>query len=209
MATSSTSIDKKKVTRGHGFLENFLAGLRAKKAESRIPPASRKGRILDVGCGSYPLFLMGTEFSEKFGVDQTVTPDIREELSRSGIALVNHDFEHEGSLPFQEDHFDVVTMLATIEHIEPRSVTSLLGDVRRVMVPGGALILTTPLAWTDGLLRVMAKLRLVSPVELEDHKDIYTPEKMVSLLREGGFEEENIRFEYFELFMNMCVVAAK
>lgn len=50
------------VTRGHGVLEPLLAKLRAKKANALIPEPARAGRILDVGCGSFPFFLSGTRF---------------------------------------------------------------------------------------------------------------------------------------------------
>ena len=39
-----------------------------------IPSHLRSGRILDVGCGSYPYFLAHTEFAEKFALDQAERP---------------------------------------------------------------------------------------------------------------------------------------
>lgn len=60
-----------RITRGYGLLERFLAKKRAQKANELIPQLYRKGRILDIGSGAYPFFLLTTSFSEKFGVDRT------------------------------------------------------------------------------------------------------------------------------------------
>jgi hypothetical protein len=45
----------KRFTRGKGFFEPFLARLRAKKANRLITKDLRGGRILDIGCGTFPL----------------------------------------------------------------------------------------------------------------------------------------------------------
>jgi len=59
------------VTRGSGLLEGFLARQRSRQARTLIPPSSGNGRVLDIGCGSYPLFLVGSEFAEKFGLEMS------------------------------------------------------------------------------------------------------------------------------------------
>lgn len=50
------------VTRGYGLLEYFLAIQRTKIANKFIDGAHRNGRILDIGCGSYPIFLLTSKF---------------------------------------------------------------------------------------------------------------------------------------------------
>ena len=55
-------------TRGHRALEGYLARRRAQKAKQLIPEQQRRGRLLDVGCGSYPYFLATTQFAEKWGI---------------------------------------------------------------------------------------------------------------------------------------------
>ena len=59
-----------KFTRGKGLLEPTLAHLRTQRANRLIPTDLRAGRILDIGCGSFPYFLAHTSFEEKFAVDQ-------------------------------------------------------------------------------------------------------------------------------------------
>jgi SAM-dependent methyltransferase len=196
-----------KVTRGYGLLEGFLARKRAKMANKLIPPRLRKGRILDIGCGTYPFFLFNTSFSEKYGLDKAVQKSDFDTFQKDRIHLKRYNVEQEGIIPFESGYFDVVTMLAVFEHIEPKRVVGLLKEIQRVLKPGGMFIMTTPASWTDGLLRLMARLRLVSPVEIEEHKDIYTPQKIASILETGGFPKELIRYGYFECFMNIWLTA--
>lgn len=202
-------MSKSHVTRGHGLLEVFLAKQRSKKASSLIPSANGKGRILDIGCGTYPLFLLGTQFSERYGLDKVVQENYGAKPQNQKITLINYDIEKEDILPFENEYFDVVTMLAVFEHIEPRRLVKVLSEIHRILKPGGTFVMTTPAFWTDGLLRFMAKLRLVSSVEIEDHKDAYSHSKISFLLQEANFSKEKLRFGYFEMFMNIWATATK
>ena len=61
------------VTRGSGYLEKFLAKKRLQMANKLIPTSFRQGKILDIGCGSYPYFLLNTPFRKKYGIDPHVS----------------------------------------------------------------------------------------------------------------------------------------
>jgi len=206
----------KSVTRGYGLLESFLAKKRAGMANSLIDPGLRAGRILDIGCGTMPYFLLNTSFAERYGLDK-VTQGGERTVTVGGTAfpgsdsaiLANFDIEREEKIPFENDYFSVVTMLAVFEHILPERLPGVVKEVRRILRPGGAYILTTPAWWTDGLLRLMARLRLVSPAEIEEHKDGYSPQRISSVLRQGGFAAQDIRTGYFELGMNIWATARK
>jgi SAM-dependent methyltransferase len=191
------------------MFENLLAGKRARIAEKAIPAKLRKGRILDIGCGSCPLFLFHTDFSEKYGLDKTTTVCARDELQTGKVVLKTHDIEAENTLPFQDGFFDVVTMLAVFEHIFPERLPALTGEIYRVLKKGGAYIITTPSWWSDPILRMAARLKMVSALEIAEHKDVYNREKVVSILVTGGFLRDRIEGGYFELFMNMWVKAIK
>jgi SAM-dependent methyltransferase len=197
------------VTRGYGALERLLARLRARTANRLIPGGRRSGRILDIGCGTTPFFLENTRFAERYGLDKVVDDQSIELYGDRGITLVRHDVEAEDSLPFPSVYFDVVTMLAVFEHVEPGRLLPLLAEIHRVLKPGGVYILTTPTPWADRVLRAMAKVGLVSRIEIEEHKDAYSHERIAECLRQAGFPPERIRLGYFELFMNTWGVAPK
>ncbi len=201
-------MSKPAVTRGSGILEGFLARQRAGKADKLIPQSLRQGRIVDIGCGLHPYFLLQTQFEHKIGLDKTVGSPVMECGPRGKMTLIRHDVEKEARLPLDTGFCEVVTMLAVIEHLERDMALSLLPEIHRILKPGGLLVLTTPAAWTDSLLRVMARLRLVSLVEIQEHKAVYDSRRLAALLS-TVFSVERLKFGYFELFMNIWATAQK
>jgi SAM-dependent methyltransferase len=191
-------------TRGHGVLEPWLARMRARQANRRIPNNLRSGRILDVGCGSYPYFLSHIYFSEKFAIDQVAATG-----QVGGIEMINIDLNAVPRLPFEDGFFSVITMLAVVEHLNPTSMVTLFKEAYRTLQPGGILIVTTPAAWSDGLLHMMAKIGLVSAEEINEHVYAYTLPLLGWYFGRAGFDMDKVRFGYFELMLNMWAVAKR
>jgi SAM-dependent methyltransferase len=175
--------------------------MRARKAKSLISESSRRGRVLDIGCGQVPFFLLNSDFAEKVGVERSPTG------AYEGITLVASDVERIRYLPFADHTFDVVTMLAVVEHLSPQCLLDLLPDIRRVLKSGGKLILTTPASWVDPILAIMSKLRLVSPTEIDEHQKTYRPRELRHLLVDSGFSETAVEAGVFELGMNCWATA--
>jgi len=196
-----------KYTRGKGLLEPLLARLRTQRANGLIPQKLREGRILDIGCGSYPYFLAHTAFKEKFAVDQL--PLSRELAERNQIEFFELNLNAEPKLPFAESYFDVVTLLAVVEHLNPESMAILFRESHRVLRPGGMVILSTPAAWSDGLLRLMARLNLVSAEEIHEHAFAYTLPLIGWHFGQAGFKMTQVKFGYFEFMLNMWATAKK
>ena len=196
-----------RVTRGHGFLEGWLSKQRAERANQLIPQHLRDGRILDIGCGSHPYFLTHTTFREKYSLDQVDMP--AETAAHHGITHRTHDLKQDPRLPFADGTFSAITLLAVIEHVEPEVAVRFLSEAYRALVPGGRLIVTTPSAWTDGLLRILAKLRVVSPEEIHEHAFAYTLSTLGCCLGQAGFELKKFQCGHFELGMNLWAVGEK
>jgi ubiquinone/menaquinone biosynthesis C-methylase UbiE len=131
------------------------------------------------------------------------------DIAGQNIKIIDHDVESGQILPFPADQFDVVTMLAVLEHIEPARLPGTFSEIYRVLKVGGTFILTTPAPWTDGLLRLLAKLKLVSSVEIEEHKDAYDQNRLLALLQAAGFTAEKVKSGYFELGLNIWGRAIK
>lgn len=193
--------------RDAGYLDGILSKLRCRQANRHIPSEYRNGRILDIGCGTHPQFLLKTEFAKKYGIDQVITDQSHLPWQECGIQFSHYDLEKDRSMPFTDQYFDVVTMLAVFEHVDPKALIDQLKEIRRILKSRGIFIMTTPAWWTDGLLKFLATVRAVSPVELEEHKDAYAPSKIINLYQQAGFLEEKIKFGYFEIFMNIWVTA--
>jgi SAM-dependent methyltransferase len=194
-------------TRGKGLLEPTLARLRTGRANRLIPPELRAGRILDIGCGSFPYFLAHTAFKEKFAVDQLPMP--AETATTNQIEFFALDLNRAPRLPFENDYFEAVTLLAVVEHLNPDSLAQLFKESRRVLRPGGMVILTTPAAWSDGLLHLMAHLNLVSAEEIHEHAFAYTLPLLGWHFGQAGFAMTKLRFGYFEFMLNMWATAEK
>jgi SAM-dependent methyltransferase len=152
---------------------------RAGRLLSACVPAG--GKVLDVGCGFGFLLaeLKGRGF-ESEGLEISPT-GLRHSRSK-GVKV------HEGILDagrFPEKSFDAVCAFYVIEHLE--SPRSFLREARRILGPGGVLLMrwpnTAPLVRWCRLLSVRVDL-YDAPSHLVD----FTPASMGWLLRRSGFE---------------------
>jgi len=196
-----------RVTRGNGLLEEFLAKERSKLANRLIPFSYKKGFVLDIGCGTFPFFLFNAAFPKKYGLDKIIRKGYDKHFQNHGITFIHHDLEQLEKIPFESGFFDIVTMLAVIEHIDHKKVARVFKEIHRILKPGGICAMTTPAVCARPLLKFMAILNLVSPVEIEEHKYAYSRRDIASILQEAGFAKEKIHTGYF--FMNMWVTAMK
>lgn len=206
MANSNTQASEinQNATRGSGLLEPLLARLRARTANNLLPNQLREGRILDIGCGSYPYFLSHTFFKEKYAIDQLGKP-----LAAENINWHSLDLNQRPKLPFQDNYFNAVTMLAVVEHLDPSILVQLLEEIHRSLMPGGILIITTPAAWSDSILRLMARIWLVSQEEINEHVFVYTLPLLGWYFGRAGFEMSKIKFGYFEFGLNLWATAIR
>lgn len=194
----------KKVTRGFGFLENFLAVKRAKISDQNIPDNLRNGIILDIGCGNYPYFLNKINFSKKIGIDQHVN-----QSEGNNIKLIEQNLAENTNLPFDDNSFNVVTALAFLEHVRVDKAVEIIKEIYRVLRPNGLFIATTPHCNFDLLLRFFSKIKLVSAVEIKEHVQLYNKTEILKQLKYAGFKEDNIKIEKFELGANIFAIASK
>lgn len=195
------------VTRGYGLLEEFLAVQRSRLANRLISAAYKKGSVLDIGCGRFPFFLMNTAFPEKHGLDKFIQKNYLRLYKYHKINFVKHDMERTKTLPFDSNRFDVVTMLAVIEHLQQEILLEIFKEVHRLLKRGGLFVITTPTVCAAPLLRVMAKVRLVSPVEIREHKYPYSHARISQLLQEAGFLKDRLQMGHF--FLNTWAMVKK
>lgn len=197
-----------KPTRGYGALEGFLARKRSTMANRLLSPCP-SGRVLDIGCGQYPVFLARSRFHEKYGLDREEGRCYTGSGSLNEIRFSTFDADIDKVLPFPLEFFDAVTMLAVIEHLGREVLEGLAKEVFRVLAPSGCFVLTTPAAWTEPLLKALAKAGLVSSEEIDEHKDLYNRRTVEDILAKAGFSRDSITSGFFEWGMNIWVRAVK
>lgn len=193
-------------TRGKGVLERFLALHRVRLAKRLLQKSgyARIGTLIDIGCGTYPLFLLTSGAVKRYGLDriENVRPSVRRRAQ-----LVHFDIEESRPLPFDDQTADVISLLAVFEHIEHERLEYLFREIFRCLKPSGVCIVTTPSVWSDPLLRLLARLRVVSPAEIEEHKEFLTTPVILDLFRKAGFFRTEHGF--FEFFLNRWFVLKK
>lgn len=105
----------------------------------RMSPTIR-GDILDFGCGSKPYESVFINASSYTGVDIRVSGHNHEQSKV--------DVYYDGrTLPFPDDHFDAVVSFEVFEHVF--DIDQTMVEIRRVLKPGGQILLTTPFAWDE------------------------------------------------------------
>ncbi len=179
------------------YLEPLLRWMRLRRVMRHIPNDSI---LLDVGCGRSAAFLKAISpyIRQGVGVDFKVENTRFNNIEITQLRLENY-------LPFEDSSFNVVTMLAVLEHID--NERQILNEICRVLVPGGKLIVTVPSIWAKPVLEFLAyRLKIVNEDEIRDHKRYYTRQKLNQTFTEvPGFEEFN--HNYFQLGMNnFCTV---
>jgi 2-polyprenyl-3-methyl-5-hydroxy-6-metoxy-1,4-benzoquinol methylase len=169
-----------RVERGAGFV---FAG--AERIELFCRYVGGPGRrVLDLGCRDGSLTRAYASGNEIIGVDAD-----REALaSAAKLGVETHWADLDEPLAFDEASFDVVVAGELLEHL--RDPERLVGDVRRVLRPGGTFVASVPNAY-----RLKNRLRFLLGREPEDdptHLQMFSPSDVHELLRK--YEEPRLHF---------------
>lgn len=97
--------------------------------------AGRTGRVLDIPCGA-------GAFTERLSLEgiEVWPADLRNILQAESTRFEAADMNER--LPFEDGFFDAIACIDGIEHIE--RPFDFIGECRRVLKPGGRLVLSTP-----------------------------------------------------------------
>jgi SAM-dependent methyltransferase len=122
-----------------GWLRRFLLGRQQTLAFHFVPPFHGDGKLLDLGCGSGAFLDTMKQLGwETHGVE--VSPKAAQVAVSKGHQVVVGLADE--PLGYADDSFDLVYMSHTLEHTF--SPTKALANIRRVLKPGGRLVLAVP-----------------------------------------------------------------
>jgi SAM-dependent methyltransferase len=146
--------------------------------------------VLDVGCANGAHTVKAAARARRvIGMDYDVgqlriAAESAARLGFDNVRLFAWDLTR--PFPFRDGSFDAALFLDVIEHLSPRR--AVLAEIRRVLVPGGRLLVSGPnrdTAWRRRL-RAAGLFSYSDP----DHKIEYTEQEFLAELRAGGFEPE-------------------
>ena len=148
-------------------------------------------RILDVGCGTGTMLAYLSAFGRVQGVD--VDEEAVGYCHERGLLDVS--LGEAAKLPFPEGTFDLVTALDVVEHLDDDAAA--LREMRRVLRPGGYLLVTVPanpFLWGD-------------QDEVNLHKRRYVAGELRERLTASGLEV--IRLSYMNALLLPPIAAAR
>jgi 2-polyprenyl-3-methyl-5-hydroxy-6-metoxy-1,4-benzoquinol methylase len=160
-------------------------------------------RIVDVGCGDGMATAM---VADAVGFDHVVGVDWAEHALHSardrGVVTVRAALEGAG-LPLADDSTDVVIFSEVIEHLV--ATDDAVREIRRVLRPRGALLLSTPnlAAWYNRALLALGVQPVFSEVSLKGiygrpgsevvgHLRLFTRRALAEFLADNGFRVVDI-----------------
>lgn len=181
-----------------GELDGLLSGyLRRARLGAARKYVEGKGSVLDIGCGVCQWEGILDSNCDYWGVD------IEPELISMNRSLFPHwSFEVanlDGATSihgFGERQFDVIVMLAVIEHFSnPQQIMSIMNGYLR---SGGLIVMTTPAPWGDIILDTGALIGLFAK-DKHQHYDLLGKKQLFRLAEQSGLTVlEYKRFLYFQ-----------
>lgn len=181
-----------------GYSENAAAFMARRRADTHAAfflPQLRAGMtVLDCGCGPGTITLGLAERVAPGMVTGIDAEESQVSLARANALAAGLVVRFEAAsvyeIPFPANSFDAVFSSALFEHLrEPRRA---LGEIRRVLKPGGVVGLRAP-DWGGFLVHpapphVLASIEYYQALQSSNGGDVRAGRKLAGWLRDGGFE---------------------
>ena len=178
-------------------IDRLLQRWRISKAKPYVAPGAR---LLDIGCADGEIFRRIPNIGAGIGVDPDLpatTPPLANAVLIRGL--------FPAALP-DDEPFDVITLLAVLEHVPAAAQQALAMDCARHLKPRGHLVITVPSPLVDHILSMLRFFRLIHGMALEQHYG-YDPRETATLFAVGGLQL--IRARRFQLGLNNLFVFQK
>jgi len=179
----------------------------------------QKGKLLNVGCAHGPDFLPFKDSFELYGVDfSTEMLKLAEKYARKFGFDVELTLADVRRLPYPDDTFDRAISVATYHHLRGEDQLEALGELKRVLKPGGEAFITV---WNRWQPRFWLKSKEVKIPWRKKGKTLYryyylfSYSELEKLAKRAGFEvlkpfpESAYRFPIKLFSRNICLLLRK
>jgi glycogen synthase len=149
-----------------------------------------EGIALDIGCGAGPgLRYLATRAVNAVGIDASLyaLKEARRLVASRGLVQT----DARGGAPFRDGAFGLIVASEVIEHL-PDGIP-FLRECRRLLRPGGVLLLTTPNLWDVRRITKPLVGEVWSAYTDPTHINLYTPRRLARELRTAGFDHPRVR----------------
>lgn len=203
-----------KVIRDYPFEENEYEEGYIKKHMARYADSCdiiaanclKEGQLLSIGCEPGHIEILLKEFygfKNVEGLTYRVSPEFKARMDKFGIHVLECDMEKD-DIPVRDSSCDSVIFLEALEHLF-HGVPHALGEMSRILSPGGKMILSTPnLAQFRNRIKLLkgksinwpldgSKMFFSKPVHMRHNRE-YTAREVEFLLSNAGMKVEQVRY---------------
>lgn len=141
-------------------VDSLLESFRFSKAKPHVPKGAS---LLDIGAGdgAFLQHLHG-HIHTGVGIDASLTQSVEFGVCRLVKGYFPRDFNENRT-------FDVITMLATVEHIAMDGLPKVADACWDYLKPGGHVIITVQHPRVEGLLNLLKKFKIVEGFSMHQH----------------------------------------
>lgn len=141
-------------------LDRYLRDARIARARAWVPAGTA---VLDIGCMDGEMF---RQWRGHIGRGVGIEPTLDERIVEPDYELLPGHFPDAAP---EGTTFDIITMLAVLEHIPPDGQARLAEACAPLLKPGGRIVITVPSPRVDAILHVLLKLRLIDGISAHEH----------------------------------------
>ncbi len=163
-----------------------------------------KGKILDYGCGNGTMMdYLSKENPENeiYGLDfsqTSVETSIRKNAGNKNVKKIINFSEMDKN--FEDNSFDVVLLIETIEHLRTDLLTNTLSIINRLLKPGGYIVVTTPFNEDLKAHSIYCPFCDAAHHHMQ-HVQSFTIERLSTILKNHNFipkDVNNTDFSYYQ-----------
>ena len=167
-------------------LDRLIQKIRITKAARYVEEGES---VLDIGCFDGNLLKqIQSVISEGVGID----PSIKSETTNQNYSYISDRFP---SSKLLNRKFDVITLLAVLEHIPLDAQNDFAAACYQHLNPNGKLIITVPSPQVDVVLNLLMSVGLVDCIKFEEHYGFEQKQTIPLFTRHGFILTKHEKFE--------------